>query len=51
MDAFIKYSLDINPAVKGSPARLSEQTTKQKKVMGITLPNPDKLCIVILFCK
>ena len=47
--ALIKYNLEMNPAVSGRPARLNEQRTKQKKVMGIALPRPDKLFIVTLF--
>ena len=42
------YNLDIKPAVSGIPARLSEHITKQTKVIGISLPRPDKLFIVIL---
>ena len=49
MVALIKYNLEMNPAVSGRPARLNEQRTKQKKVMGIALPRPDKLFIVTLF--
>ena len=45
----IKYNFEINPAVSGRPARLNEQRTKQKKVIGISLPRPDKLFIVTLF--
>ena len=48
IDALIKYNFDINPAVSGRPARLNEQRTKQKKVIGISLPRPDKLFIVTL---
>ena len=38
----------MNPAVNGIPARLNEHITKQIKVIGIALPRPDKLFIVIL---
>ena len=48
IDALIKYNFEINPAVSGRPARLNEQRTKQKKVIGISLPRPDKLFIVTL---
>ena len=49
IDALIKYNLEINPAVRGRPARLNEQRTKQKKVIGTALPRPDKLFMVTLF--
>ena len=48
IDALIKYNFEINPAVSGRPARLNEQRTKQKKVIGISLPRPDKLFTVTL---
>ena len=49
IDALIKYNFEINPAVSGSPAKLNEQMTKQKKVIGISLPSPDRLFKVTLF--
>ena len=49
IDALIKCNLEINQAVSVRPARLNEQMTKQKKVIGISLPRPDRLFIVTLF--
>ena len=47
--ALTKYNFEIKPAVKGNPAKLSPQIIKEKKVIGICLPIPEREYIVILF--